>query len=66
VILAALLNLATGLVVHRVPAIYLVVTSSVIGAASPLLMAVIKTEWPYWCAAFPAQLLQPLSPDGKR
>ena len=65
-VLAALLNLATGLIVHRVPAIYLVVISSFIGAVAPLLMAVIKTEWPYWYAAFPAQLLQPLSPDGKR
>lgn len=64
--LAGILNLATGLVVHRVPAIYLVVLSSILGAASPLLMAIVKTDWPYWYAAFPAQLLEPLIPEGKR
>ena len=64
-ILAGLLNLATGLVVHKVPAIYLVVLSSILGAISPLLMAIVKAEWPYWYAAFPAQLLEPLIPEGK-
>lgn len=64
-IFAAILNILTGLVVHRVPAIYLVVISSIFGAIAPLLMAVIDAHWPYWYAAFPAQLLEPLSPDGE-
>ena len=64
-ILAAILNLLTGFIVHRIPAIYLVVISSVFGAVAPMLMALINPRWPYWYAAFPAQLLEPLSPDGE-
>jgi hypothetical protein len=64
-VLAGILNLSTGIVVHRVPAIYLVLLSTIICAVAPLIMAIIKSDWPYWYAAFPAQLLAPLSPDGK-
>ncbi|MCJ1472988.1 hypothetical protein MMC13_001637, partial [Lambiella insularis] len=62
-ILAAVLNLVTGLVIHEISAIYLVLTSSAFGAISPLLMAINDANWPYWYAAFPAQLLEQFSPD---
>ncbi len=57
------LNLSTGLFVHRVPAIYLVVVASILSAGAPLLMALINPRWPYWFDAFFAQLLVPLSVD---
>ena len=63
-ILAAILNLVTGLIVNKVPVIYLVLISSAFGALGPLLMAINSPHWPYWYAAFPAQLFEPLSPDG--
>jgi len=64
-ILAAIVNLATGLIVDKIPVIYLVLISSALGAVAPLLMAVNSPRWPYWYAAFPAQLFEPLSPDGE-
>ena len=64
-ILAAILNLVTGLIVDKFPVIYLVLTSSALGAIAPLLMAINSPSWPYWYAAFPAQLFEPLSPDGE-
>ncbi|KAK7961996.1 uncharacterized protein PG986_002821 [Apiospora aurea] len=62
-IVGAALNLATGLFIDRVPAVWLVFSTSLACAGSPLLMALIRPEWPYWYAAFPAQLLHPLSAD---
>jgi MFS family permease len=62
-LVGALMNLTTGLFVHRVPAVGIVLISSVLSAGSPLLMATINPSATYWAAAFPAQLLQPLSVD---
>lgn len=62
-VLAALLNLVTGLIVDKFPVIYLVLISSALGAVGPLLMAINTPSWPYWYAAFPAQFFEPLSPD---
>ena len=62
-IMGATLNLTTGLIVHRVPAAWLLVITSALSAGSPLLMAVINKNWPYWYDAFFAQLLQPMSVD---
>lgn len=64
-VLAAVLNLLTGLLVDQVPVIYLLIISSALGAIAPLLMAIVSPEWPYWYAAFPAQIFEPLSPDGE-
>lgn len=64
-ILAAVLNLVTGLIVDKFPVIYLVLISPALGALAPLLMAVNSPEWPSWYAAFPAQVFQPLSSDGE-
>ena len=63
-ILATVLNLITGLIVDKIPVIYIVLLSSALGAIAPLLMAINSPDWPYWYAAFPAQLFEPLSPDG--
>lgn len=52
-----------GFFVHKIPAIWIVVVSSLLCAGSPLLMAVIQPSWPYWGNAFVAQLLQPISCD---
>jgi MFS family permease len=60
-VIGAMLNLTTGLFIHRVSPMYLVLTSSLLCAVAPLLMALAKPEWPYWYAAFPAQVLQPVS-----
>ncbi|KAG6004676.1 hypothetical protein E4U21_000831 [Claviceps maximensis] len=62
-LVGVILNFTTGLFVHRVPALWLVTTSSVLCAVAPLLMAVIKVQSPYWTNAFVAQLLAPLSTD---
>jgi MFS family permease len=57
------INLVTGFVVHRVPATYAVLISSGLCAGAPLIMALIDPAWPYWYAAFFAQLLAPMSGD---
>jgi hypothetical protein len=62
-VLGTILNLTTGLLVHKVPAYYLVLGFSLLSAGAPLLMAVINPHWPYWYGAFFAQLLSPLSAD---
>ncbi|KAM0346276.1 hypothetical protein ACHAPU_005703 [Fusarium lateritium] len=63
VVVGVALNFTTGLVVHKIPAIWLIVTSSVLTAISPLLMALISPAWTYWSAAFFAQVLMPFSAD---
>ncbi|SCV36728.1 related to aminotriazole resistance protein [Fusarium fujikuroi] len=57
------LNFSTGLFVHKVPALWLVVITSLLSAGSPLLMATIQPSWSYWTSAFFAQLLMPFSVD---
>ncbi|KAF5556441.1 aminotriazole resistance protein [Fusarium phyllophilum] len=63
VVVGVTLNFTTGLVVHRIPAIWLAVITSVLTAISPLLMALIDPAWTYWTAAFFAQVLMPFSAD---
>lgn len=57
------MNLTTGFFVDRIPAIWIVVGSSLLTAIAPVLMAVIQAHWPYWANAFLAQLLMPISAD---
>lgn len=64
-ILGVILNLVTGLIVDKFPVFYLVLVSSALGALAPLLMAINSPKWPYWYAAFPAQICEPLCPDGE-
>ncbi|RAH75713.1 aminotriazole resistance protein [Aspergillus aculeatinus CBS 121060] len=63
VVIGVLLNLGTGLLVHRVHANHLVLVSSLLSAGSPLLMAIIDPQWSWWYCAFWAVLLSPLSAD---
>lgn len=65
VVMDILLNLGTGLIVDKFPANWLVLSSILPSAVSPLLMAMINPEWVYWRAAFPAQVLFPLAVEGK-
>ncbi|KAL8644263.1 MAG: hypothetical protein Q9226_007854, partial [Calogaya cf. arnoldii] len=57
------LNVATGLLVHKCPANYLVIISTILCAGSPLLMALIDPNWSYWYAAFWSMVLYPVSAD---
>ena len=63
VLAGAAANIVTGLLVHKVSALHLVLASSLISAGGPLLMALINPQWSYWYAAFWAVLLCPLSAD---
>ncbi|KAM5344200.1 hypothetical protein ACJ41O_012737 [Fusarium nematophilum] len=62
-VVGTILNFTTGLFVHKIPAVWIVVTTSLLTAGAPLLMAVIQPQWPYWANAFVAQLLMPISCD---
>lgn len=59
-IVGAALNLVTGLFIDRISPRWLVFWSSIFCAPAGALMALIHPSWPYWYAAFPAQLLQPV------
>ncbi|CAG7926266.1 unnamed protein product [Penicillium olsonii] len=63
VVIGILLNVGTGLLVHRLPADHLVLVSTFLSAGSPLLMAIIDPNWSWWYCAFWAVLLGPLSAD---
>lgn len=65
VIIGIILNLGTGLLVHRLHANHLVLVTTALSAGSPLLMAIIDPKWSWWYCAFWAVLLGPLSADGK-
>ncbi|KAH8766572.1 major facilitator superfamily domain-containing protein [Hyaloscypha finlandica] len=58
-----LIQLTTGLLIHRTSPYILVLVALLLSSGAPLLMAVVSSHWPYWYAAFPAQLLSPLSCD---
>ncbi|KAK0737991.1 major facilitator superfamily domain-containing protein [Schizothecium vesticola] len=62
-VVATLMVLTTGLFIHKISPVYLVLPTSFLCAGAPLLMALNQPEWPYWYAAFPAQALQPMSAD---
>ena len=57
------LQLTTGLLIHRASPYILVLGALILSTGSPLLMGLISAHWPYWYAAFPAQILAPLSCD---
>ncbi|KAJ5263921.1 major facilitator superfamily domain-containing protein [Penicillium angulare] len=63
VIIGVVINLGTGLLVHRLRANYLVFITSILSAGSPLLMAIIDPKWSWWYCVFWAMLLGPLSAD---
>lgn len=49
--------------VHRVSPYIFVTATLLLSTGAPLLMALTSTTWPYWYAAFPAQLVSPLACD---
>lgn len=53
-------NIFTGSLLHLALPFHMILVSSVLAAGAPLLMALLDTRWPYWYAAFPAQLLEPV------
>ena len=57
------IDVGTGMAVHRMSVYYLVLCVCTLSAGAPLLMALIKPDWPYWYVAFPAQVsyLLPMS-----
>ncbi|KAF5022195.1 hypothetical protein F66182_5782 [Fusarium sp. NRRL 66182] len=63
VVIGVVLNFTTGLVVHKIPAIWLIVITSALTSISALLMALTNPQWPYWTSAFFAQILMPFSVD---
>lgn len=60
-VMAVMTNISTGYFVNRMSVMWVVLVSSGLSAISPVLMAVIDPQWPYWYMAFFAQLLQLLS-----
>ncbi|EHK20863.1 uncharacterized protein TRIVIDRAFT_192541 [Trichoderma virens Gv29-8] len=62
-VVGSLVQVSTGLLIHRIPAFYLLLSSVILSAGAPLLMATIKVHEPYWFNAFFAQLVSPISAD---
>lgn len=62
-VVGAALQLSTGLLIHKVPAYYLLLVSLFLSAAALLLMATINVTGSYWFNAFFAQLVSPISAD---
>ncbi|KAF2001788.1 aminotriazole resistance protein [Amniculicola lignicola CBS 123094] len=61
--MGVLLNISTGLFVQHMRIDYLVTITSVIAAASPLLLAVTDPGWSFFYTAFWSVLLSPVSVD---
>ncbi|KAI4831994.1 MFS general substrate transporter [Aureobasidium sp. EXF-8845] len=57
-ITAVLTNISTGYFVNRMSVVWMVLIACGLSALSPVLMATINPQWPYWYMAFFAQLLQ--------
>jgi MFS family permease len=61
VVVGVVVGLSCGLFIDKMSARWLVSTASILCAAAPLLMAVMKADFSYWYCAFWAQALSPLS-----
>lgn len=62
-LVGTVLNLTTGMFVHRVSPTRLVLLTTSLSTASPLLMALTNPTWPYWYTEFSSQVLMPMSID---
>jgi MFS family permease len=62
-IVGFIIQVMTGLLIHKIPAFYLLLVSLILSAGAPLLMAIILPNSPYWYNAFFAQVLSPISAD---
>ena len=58
-----IMTICTGMLIHRLRADALVLTTFILGAASPLLMAFIQPQWSWWWCAFWAVLIGPICVD---
>ena len=56
-------SMITGFLIDKVPASLLVLITSILSAAAPLLFATASPTWTYWAAAFPAMCLSPIATD---
>ncbi|KAG7129018.1 MFS-type transporter 1 like protein [Verticillium longisporum] len=65
VVVGILLNLLTGLFVHKINANLLITVSAALTCVAPLIMALVDPTWNFWVAAFWAALLCPFSVDGR-
>ena len=65
VILGVIINVITGLAVHRFPVNLSVVSTTAISAISPLLMAIVNPAWSFWWCVFWAVLVSCVSADGE-
>ncbi|KAK1998054.1 integral membrane protein [Colletotrichum falcatum] len=63
VLLGIIFSVALGVMLHRVPVYWIVLSTCLLSAISPLVMALVDPGWPYWYASFWAMLLSPLSGD---
>ncbi|KAI1869870.1 uncharacterized protein JN550_005460 [Neoarthrinium moseri] len=59
----ALISIATGIFVHRMPVIWMLSIGSVMSTVAPLLMGLVRIDQLYWGNAFFAQILTPISCD---
>lgn len=65
VAIGIVLSLVMGQITHRVSAYWIVLSTTLITSASPLLLALNHLDWSYWYALFWGVLLSPISGDGK-
>ncbi|EGY16865.1 uncharacterized protein VDAG_08029 [Verticillium dahliae VdLs.17] len=63
VVVGILLNLFTGLFVHKINANLLITVSAALTCVAPLIMAFIDPAWNFWVAAFWAAIVCPFSVD---
>lgn len=56
-------NMSCGFLMDKVPASLLVLVTSLLSTASPLLFATSSPHWSYWAAGFPAMCLGPVATD---
>jgi hypothetical protein len=64
VVFGVVVNIATGMLVHRLPTNIFVVSVSIISTAAPLLMALVNPSWSFWLCTFWAVLVVPTAQDG--
>ncbi|KAH7048320.1 aminotriazole resistance protein [Macrophomina phaseolina] len=62
-ILGIILSVATGLILHKFSAYWIVLLASVITAVSPALLALNDPDWSYWYTQFWAILLSAIAVD---
>ncbi|KAK0705841.1 major facilitator superfamily domain-containing protein [Apiosordaria backusii] len=56
-------SILTGIFVNRMPVFWTVLITTLVSTASPLLMALVRTDQLYWGNAFVAQIFSPISCD---